>query len=114
MGNLGCSPTGSSIQARSEFSNAAHPATLYPDEAQHATGLISTHIAGIYNLKRDILRTEVIIVKHGFESALFGRRTLSLGRGGRRTAATFVEAPFGGMLKIDQWPASASSSKAGL
>jgi hypothetical protein len=38
--------TGASMQARSELSNAAHPATLYPDEAQHAAELISNHIIG--------------------------------------------------------------------
>jgi hypothetical protein len=34
------------MQARSEFSNAAHPATLYPDEAQHAAELISNYTMG--------------------------------------------------------------------
>ncbi len=58
--------------------------------------------------RKGILRTEVINVRHGFESTWFGRRTRSLGRGGRRTAATFVDAPFGGMAKIEQCPASAS------
>lgn len=36
--------TGASMQARSEFSSAAHPATLYPDDAQHAGKLISSGI----------------------------------------------------------------------
>ncbi len=39
-----------------------------------------------------------MIARHGFESAELGRRTLSFLSGGRRMGASFVEAPFGGMV----------------
>lgn len=45
-----------------------------------------------------ILRTEVITPRHGFAFAWFGRRTFSLGRGGRRIGTTLVEAPLGGIF----------------
>ena len=44
-----------------------------------------------------ILRTELIIPRHGFASVWFGRRTRSFGRGGRRIAATLLDAPLGGI-----------------
>ena len=46
----------------------------------------------------DVLRTELIIARHGFASAWFGLRTRKLGRGGRRIGCNFVLAPFGGIL----------------
>ena len=37
---------------------------------------------------------------HGFASGLFGRRTRSLGSGGKRVGASFVEVPLGGILTV--------------
>ena len=44
-----------------------------------------------------IPKTEVMIPTQGFSPGLFGRRTRSLGRGGRRGGASFVLPPLGGM-----------------
>jgi hypothetical protein len=46
------------------------------------------------------LSTEDMIVKHGLLSALFGRRTFSRGSGGSRMGCSFVEAPLGGMIMV--------------
>lgn len=43
--------------------------------------------------------TEVIKPTQGFSSGAFGRRTRSLGKGGRRGGGSFVLTPFGGILK---------------
>ncbi|KAL8763250.1 MAG: hypothetical protein Q9184_000890 [Pyrenodesmia sp. 2 TL-2023] len=70
-------PTGWSIQALRLCSNATHPAAEYPDEAQQLSML-------------------VMMPTHGFASAWLGRRTRSLGRGGRRGADGLMER--GGMV----------------
>ena len=36
----------------------------------------------------------------GFSWPLLGRRTRSLGRGGKRVGASLVEAPFGDMVRV--------------
>lgn len=41
--------------------------------------------------------TEVMIPTQGLSPGLFGRRTRSLGRGGRRGGARFVLPPLGGI-----------------
>jgi hypothetical protein len=45
-----------------------------------------------------VLSTEVMSARHGLVSGLLGRRTRSLGRGGRRGGASLV-LPFGGMVE---------------
>lgn len=48
--------------------------------------------------KADVPSTEVMIPTQGFSPGRFGRRTRSLGRGGRRGGASFVLPPLGGMI----------------
>ena len=43
--------------------------------------------------------TELMMLMHGFSSTLLGRRTRSLGRGGRRVGARAVEPPLPGMTR---------------
>lgn len=69
--------TGTSIQALNCCSSATQPSALCPLLAQHPN-------------------TDAIIPAHGFTSALFGRRTRSLGRGGRRGATLTFGVAFGG------------------
>jgi len=45
-----------------------------------------------------VLSTADMIVRHGFPSPAFGRRTRSFCSGGRRMGTILVEAPFGGMV----------------
>ena len=44
--------------------------------------------------------TEVMIPTHGFSPGLLGRRTRSLGRGGRRGGVSFVLPPLGGIVVL--------------
>ena len=56
--------------------------------------------------------TELMMPTQGFASGLFGRRTRSLGRGGRRgVTLTFFGAPFSGIAVVV--PKEHSSSTAG-
>jgi hypothetical protein len=95
--------TGASIQALNCVSNAAHPAAVYPDDAQHAViPSVSSQIqrgeGGGGKGRTSILSTELMSTRHGFASVWFGRRTRNLGRGGRRIGCSFEEAPFGGIF----------------
>jgi hypothetical protein len=95
------------MQALNCVSNAAHPAAVYPDDAQHAViPSVSSQIQkgeggrgrGRGKGRTSILSTELMSTRHGFASVWFGRRTRNLGRGGRRIGCSFVEAPFGGIF----------------
>lgn len=79
-------------------SNAWQPAVLCPEEAQQAMESISNVLKTVHG---NSLKTEAMIVRHGFAFDSFGRRTRNFGSGGRRTAATFVEAPLGGIFHAD-------------
>ena len=86
--------TGVSIHVRNCVSNAAHPATLYPDDAQHAVIMLAEYIK---ILRECILNTELMSARHGLASDWFGLRTRNFGRGGKRIGVRAV-VPLGGML----------------
>ena len=92
--------TGASIQALNDCSNCWHPAAAFPDDAQHPVNRKSAPSLISLGKKADIPSTEVMIPTQGFSPGLFGRRTRSLGRGGRRGGASFVLPPFGGMIVV--------------
>jgi len=70
---------GASMHARSCCSSAAHPCTLYPDDAQHPS-------------------IEVMIPTQGFDWAWFGLRTRNLGSGGNLVGASLVDPPLGAIV----------------
>lgn len=95
--------TGASIQALNDCSNCWHPAAALPEDAQHPIHrLVSTGLTSLAGVQADVYipKTEVMIPTQGFSPGLFGRRTRSLGRGGRRGGASFVLPPLGGMVAI--------------
>lgn len=51
--------------------------------------------------REDVLRTEDMIPTHGLAPVSLGRRTRSLGRGGRRIAIFAVEAPLAGIVMMN-------------
>lgn len=78
------------MQALSCCSSAAQPCAVYPEDAQQP--IVRLEPAKCYALLSGILRTEDITPTQGLASALSGRRTRSLGSGGRRGAAALVTA----------------------
>ena len=94
--------TGLSMHCRSCCSNAAHVSTgRFVDEAQQAVPSHDQRPSLPTFSDCEALhapRTELMMLMHGFSSNLFGRRTRSLGRGGRRVGARTVEPPLAGIV----------------
>ena len=91
---------GSSMQARNCCSTAAHPATLWPVDAQQAFQSRQDQLDFLGQCgwwEGFIPSTDVMMPTQGFSEVAFGRRTRSLGSGGRRGALSLVDAPFGGI-----------------
>lgn len=93
------SRTGASMHWRNFCSSAAHPWTLYPDEAQHPVKYQRMLLFPCRGGR--VPSTEVMAPRHGFTSGLFGRLTRSFGSGGRgRWVADFTAVEFCGFGTI--------------